>query len=157
MKNKILLTLALALTACGQSYTAVSPAEALELATLHGPHYDLTVEVLDARLLDGCERAAAWWAPAAAILCVEGSTGLPGALALNVGCAVPAGNWGWYHGYGEVCIIDTAPAIGCEAIVPHEIGHALGAHHTARGSGLMASPSACDAEITEADLGLVTL
>jgi hypothetical protein len=156
MQNKILLTLALALTACGQSYTAVSPAEALELASLHGPHYDLTVEVLDSRLLDGCERAE-WWAPAAAILCVEGSTGLPGAVALDVGCHVPEGNWGWTHGYGEVCIIDTPRAIGCTAIVPHELGHALGAPHTPRGAGLMASPSACDADITETDLGLVAL
>lgn len=159
MKNKILLTLAaLALTACGQSYTAVSPAEALELATMHGPHYDLVVEVLAPALLDGCERAAEQWAPGAAILCVEGSTGLPGALALDVGCSVPEGYWGWYHGDGRVCVIDTAAALACDALVPHELGHALGVAHQPMGSGLMAPKAPCATGVGANDLqALVSL
>ena len=143
--NRIALLL-LTATACGQAYTAVSPAE----AELVGPHYDLVVDVLDARALAGCESAAEQWAPAAAILCVEGTSGQPGAVALTVGCEVPEGYLGWYYG-PRVCIRDSARALGCEAVIPHELGHALGIGHQPEGSGLMAAPAPCDATTTEHD------
>jgi hypothetical protein len=157
MKNKILALAALALaalalTACGQPYTAVSPAEA-ELAA---PHYDLVVEVLSPALLSACERSAEAWAPVAAILCVDGPTGQPDA-SLSLGCDVPEKALGWYYPSGLVCVRDTDQALGCDSLVPHEIGHALGAAHQPQGEGLMASPSSCTAAITDHDLGLVAL
>jgi hypothetical protein len=131
----------------------VSPAE----AALVGPHYDLVVDVLDVRLLGGCESAAEQWAPVAAILCVEGASGQPGALPLAVGCDVPDGYLGWYHGDGRVCVKDKPSALGCAAVVPHELGHALGVSHQPEGSGLMAAPAPCSATITDHDLGRVSL
>lgn len=152
MKNTIPLLALLLTAACGQSYTAVTPAE----AELVGPHYDLVVDVLDTRLLGACESAAEQWAPVAAILCVEGATGQPDA-SLSVGCSVPEGALGWYYPSGRVCVLDTERALGCASLIPHELGHALGAEHQPQGQGLMASPSSCTAAITDHDLGLVSL
>ena len=148
MKRIALALLASLTTACGGSYTAVTPAE----AELVGPYYDLVVDVLDARALAGCESAAEQWAPVAAILCVDGPSGQPGALPLRVGCFVREGAYAWYYSAGWVCVRDTPQALGCAAVIPHELGHALGVPHQPEGSGLMATPTSCDATVTDHDL-----
>lgn len=146
---KYLLPLVLA---CGAApdYTVTSLADP-------AVRVDLVVTVSDSDLLEPCYEAARAWAPVRTVVCVDATAGLPMALlavqdySLGV-CPVPDGNWGWTRrAAGEICVRGDARPRECwDAVVPHEVGHALGLSHF--GDGLMSARPTCESRVTDEDL-----